>query len=368
MKPYLAIIAAILTAAEAFPNTPGISRIFEYRPAPGQFINALPPIPDDADSDRVCQIVLEQIGNDAEGMISLGAFGGYVVFGFDHPIVNVPGEYDFNIFGNAFLTDNSRGASAEPGIVMVAADVNENGIPDDTWYELAGSAYDVSRKNFRITYSRPASDNDNCTFTTNDPDIASGAVERNTFHKQPYWPAWIHDSQMTFEGTRLPANGVNEGKDGAQFWILSPFEWGYADNLPDDKCRGFNIDHAVDGNGNHVSLDKIDFVKVYTAECQTCGGIGETSTEIRGAIDLHPDASGSVYAVCEFSTPRLSILADHTISVSVDTDSDFEIFSADGRKICRGILTSGNNTIETDTLTSGLYILRTPYAAVRFIL
>ena len=70
-------------------------------------------------------------------MLGLGAFGGYVVVGFDRPIVNVPGEYDFKALGNAFTN------SSEPGIVMVCQDLNKNGQPDadEPWYELAGSEY-----------------------------------------------------------------------------------------------------------------------------------------------------------------------------------------------------------------------------------
>ena len=39
-----------------------------------------------------------------------------------------------------------------------------------------------------------------------------------------------------------------------------------------------------------MTLDHIDFVKVYTGQMAYCGWLGETSTEISGAEDLHPDA------------------------------------------------------------------------------
>ena len=94
------------------------------------------------------------------GTISLGLYGGYVVFGFDHPVVNVEGEYDMQIFGNGFQAHNTStaGGSSEPGIVMVSRDVNGNGIPDDPWYELAGSEYNnpKTQKHFTITsYYKP---------------------------------------------------------------------------------------------------------------------------------------------------------------------------------------------------------------------
>ena len=43
---------------------------------------------------------------------------------------------------------------------MVSIDRNNNGIPDDEWYELAGSEYHkpTTRHNAKITYHRPAAD------------------------------------------------------------------------------------------------------------------------------------------------------------------------------------------------------------------
>lgn len=92
-------------------------------------------------------------------LISLGGYGGYVTFGFDHTVINVPGERDFRIWGNAFYelsNPDSKGGSAEPGIVMVSFDANCNGIPDDEWYELAGSEYHKPETlhGYEITYSR----------------------------------------------------------------------------------------------------------------------------------------------------------------------------------------------------------------------
>ena len=39
-------------------------------------------------------------------MISLGGYGGYVVFGFDHTIPNLNGR-DFKVLGNAFLGNDA---------------------------------------------------------------------------------------------------------------------------------------------------------------------------------------------------------------------------------------------------------------------
>ena len=154
-----------------------ISEVLEYKPAPGQFINSSPwGIPNSANS---------LIGG-VTGSMSLGAFGGYVIFKFANPVENHPDNpfgVDFTIFGNP-LDEWS-----EQGIVSVMKDENENGLPDDTWYELAGSEYFFSStiKNYEVNYTNPnqASAAD-VPWTDNQGD--SGAVLANGFHTQPYYP------------------------------------------------------------------------------------------------------------------------------------------------------------------------------------
>ena len=60
-------------------------------------------------------------------MVTLGAWGGYITFHFDHPVANIEGEKDFAVWGNANLN------GAEPAIVMVSQDTNGNHLPDDEW-------------------------------------------------------------------------------------------------------------------------------------------------------------------------------------------------------------------------------------------
>lgn len=139
--------------------SPYISRVYEYRPAPGQFVNELPEYEDgDTYADMIGKAQDQIAGERAPGMITLGAFGGYVVFGFDHPVANKAGEYDFKIYGNAIISDrDKRGGSSEPGVVMVSRDANGNGLPDDEWYELAGSEYSKpdTKKGFSMSYFAP---------------------------------------------------------------------------------------------------------------------------------------------------------------------------------------------------------------------
>ncbi|MDR3308884.1 MAG: hypothetical protein LBS80_02910, partial [Tannerella sp.] len=289
-------------------QSPYIHKVYDFMPAPGQFTNDMPAyVPGDTRADMIRKAE-DAIANDNQGMISLGGYGGYVVFGFDHEVENKPGKYDFKILGNAFYAGDNpngeaspEGGSCEPGIVMVSRDANGNGLPDDAWYELAGSEYNRPQtvKRYQITYHKPAADkplvphptdrniNDvECVrWTTN--GYGAGYLFRNVYHHQPYYPQWITDESITFEGTKLADNYVDESGGGSYF-VLYAYQWGYADNHPNlDNRSGFNIEWAVDANGSRVNLSGVHFVKVYTGVNQNCGWIGETSTEILGAEDLH---------------------------------------------------------------------------------
>lgn len=293
----------VIVMHEEVEYSPYIARVYEYRPAPGQFINEMPKYEDgdtEADMTRKAE---ECIAGTNDVLISLGAFGGYVTFGFDHTVVNVAGEYDFRIWGNAFYevqTPELTGGSCEAGIVMVSLDENGNGLPDDTWYELAGSDYrnPATRHAYSITYHRPAADKpkvpgdsfvDDAEYIRwEDSEGASGYFAKNIFHRQDYYPRWLAADSYGFEGTCLPPNSKDTAGNGSHF-LLCPFAWGYADNHPNDmaELNSFKIDWAVDADGNPVALPGIDFVRVYTGLNQSNGWIGETSTELSKAADLH---------------------------------------------------------------------------------
>ena len=268
-----------------------ILAVDEYVPAPGQFVNSMPQYEEGDDAKSMARKCTEAIGGDKGGLVSLGAYGGYITFHFDHPIANVKGEKDLYIKGNTFAASEYqglKGGSSEPGIVMVSQDANGNGLPDDPWYELSGSA-DVDSVGkviygYQISYER--SDMQNVPWTDNQG--ASGYVERNGFHQQEYFPMWL-PSPLKFKGTLLPRNGYNVGTSDQPYWFQFAFRYGYVDNLGNNDLEGcsFDIGWAVDAQRKPVHLSHIDFVRVYCAENQTCGWLGETSTELSGAEDLH---------------------------------------------------------------------------------
>ena len=316
----LAVLASVvITEASAQSlNSPYLNKVYEYVPAPGQFINTMPEWEDGDDAEAMAAKCTELLSD--EGMICLGGFGGYVTFGFDHPVVNVAGEYDLYIRGNAFAaTGMTDAGSSEPGIVMVSQDTNGNGLPDDEWYELSGSAdIDSIGKvvyNYSITY-KYAGEKKAIPWTDNQG--GKGAMVRNAYHDQEYFPAWLTgEGTLTFTGTLLPRNMYKDGETG-QF-IMKFLRYGYVDNQPNtvnnqkNEACFFNLDWAVDQDRQPVKLSQVDFVRVYCAMNQINGLLGETSTEFAGAEDLHPSAVPTAVVDVEASSaPETGIYYDLT--------------------------------------------------------
>lgn len=255
--------------------------VFDYTPAPGQFVNSGYDAKTMAEACAYAQSRLAE-----ESYVSLGAYGGYIVVGFDHSIFN-DGGYDISVKGNSF------DGSSEPGIVMVMKDENANGLPDDTWYELKGSDYDSTStiKNYSIEYYRPSAPA--MPVTWKDSQSESGQVDYlAAFHKQDYYyPAWIESNTLKLTGTRLKSKSYDKSGTGT-YWVNPSFGWGYADNYStedrlSDGSNLFRISDAVTADGKPADLQYIDFVKVYTAVLAQCGWIGELSTEISGIYDYN---------------------------------------------------------------------------------
>lgn len=272
------------------------NKVLAYCPAPGQFMNTSTTAYEKGFSaEDVRRKAEEKLKDPYLCLLSLGGFGGSIVVGFDHTVPNISGAYDFKIYGNASYDSfgtltGALGGSSEPGIVLVSKDVNGNGLADDEWYELKGSEYDSKHtiKDYAITYHRPASPLSSVKWTDNQGN--TGYVYRNETHtKNDYYPAWIEEDEMTFYGSRLKDNAVNEPRPGMpEHWVGYCYAYGYADNHPNDEEGAlFKIDWAVDKEGRAVKLDGIDFVKIYTAVNQYCGWMGEISTEVQAVEDLH---------------------------------------------------------------------------------
>ena len=279
------------------------NKVFDYTPAPGQFINELKTGGfDGTQTTREAAIAyaearmgeVDRDGNPYPNWVSLGGFGGYIVVGFDHSIANT-GDYDFAVLGNSFS------GSSEPGVVWVMQDENGNGEPDDTWYELAGSETGKATtiQNYAVTYYRPSGACMPVQWTDNLGN--SGVVDYLTqFHRQEYYyPLWIEEDSYTLTGTCLEPRNY-DASGNVSYWVNAEYDWGYADNFsPIDRVgegdnsnaeantNYFKIENAIDCDGEPIHLDYIDFVKVQCAVNAKSGWLGELSTEVFGFYDYN---------------------------------------------------------------------------------
>ena len=270
-------------------------KIYEYTPAPGQFINELKTGGfDGTQTTPEAAIAYAEERMRKGNWVSLGGFGGYIIAGFDHSIDN-SGDYDIAILGNSF------DGSSEPGIVWVMQDENGNGLPDDTWYELAGSETGKTEtsQQYAITYYRPSAPQMPVQWTDNLGQ--SGQIEYlKSFHSQDYYyPLWIEEDSYTLTGTCLEPRNYDKSGNGT-YWVNKHFDWGYVDNFsPIDRQPGensgaegnatnyFKIANAIDFELEPIDLDYIDFVKVQVGVNAQSGWLGELSTEVCGISDYN---------------------------------------------------------------------------------
>ena len=254
-----------------------LSTVFEYVYGPGQHAAQAKP----TDTQYV-------MGDPAKhsGWLYLGGFGGYVVAGFSANITNAEGP-DFEVFA-------LPGAGPEPAVVYVMRDDNDDGQPNEIWYELKGSQFEHSQRNYSVTYYKPAVDAANITWTDNNGQRGELKDGFGSSYTSSWWWAETKGNTVTFQGTRLPDAYVNIQVGDASSWTVPEgrFEWGYAENRygtdfdPKTYSNRLDISNAVDANGNPVDLDHIRFIKVQSAVLQQAGWLNEISPEIRGAAGL----------------------------------------------------------------------------------
>lgn len=300
---------------DLYPNgqNPYANRVIAYRPAPGQFVNKMPMYQEGDSPERMRQKAEQAIArikrSDSGSLITLGAWGGYVIVAFDHRVENKTGLCDFRVLGNTF-----EGGS-EPGVIYVAQDTNDNGTPDeDEWRRICGSAEYLTQEPFYsklkaqgeglelfldyvIRYERPLglplpTENEVLPYIPwQDNKGRKGFVYKNSFNVQNYYPEWLKDEEaLRFDGVRLPTNVLYPHSLGNErgIYIGYSFSYGYADNAPNNMIgSAVDIDWAVDAQGNPAMLSGIDFIKVQTGVQSHNGSLGESSTEVAGFVDLH---------------------------------------------------------------------------------
>ncbi|MEA9414184.1 hypothetical protein [Flavobacterium sp. PL02] len=275
---------------------PYITAIYDFDPAPGMFANDL--FKNGFTKEDIMRVALGRINETSVGYpLDLGGFGGSIIVGFDHTVINNAGQKDFRVYGGN-LTD--KGNPPAPGLLFVAYDKNGNGKPDDDeWYEIIGSQHtkENTTKNFKITYHKPAIGKPVVVSGPNDPFIDREHIycENNnseTYYlprsktKKEYYPAWATQNTAVYEGTRLNVKFTPLRPGQTTLWNFEAPEWGYVNAVNPD----IDIDWAVDKNGNKANLPGINFIKIVNCVSEPMGLCHQQSsmaTRFAGAADLH---------------------------------------------------------------------------------
>ena len=281
---------------EAKNYNPYVTSIFDFNPAPGMFANDLY-VAGNVKAD-VVRRALGRINETSVGYaLDLGGFGGSIVIGFDHTVVNVAGQKDFRVYGGD-LSD--RADPPAPGLIYVAYDKNKNGQPDeDEWYEIIGSQHvkENTIKNFKVTYHKKAAGLPVVVAGPNDPftDREHIFCENNqaeTYYlsraktRKEYFPLWATQNTAVFEGMKLNVSFGPARAGQSTLWNFTAPQWGYVNSVDPD----IDIDWAVDKNGNKANLPGVDFIKVVNCVSEPMGLCQQQSamaTKFSGAGDLH---------------------------------------------------------------------------------
>ncbi|MBK7406238.1 MAG: hypothetical protein IPJ41_16940 [Phycisphaerales bacterium] len=312
-----ALVCAALTlgalgAGRCVAQSAFATRVLEYRPAPGQFVQ-------EAGFDDPTAALGAPVGagtgdGDETKLVTLGGFGGLIVLGFDHRVMDDPKHplgLDFIVFGNAFWSGgNANRRWAEPGVVEVSLDANGNGLADDAWFLIPGSHLPDPPTAWRSqTWDDDASD-------PLYPPAYSWWVPPG---EHGVWQTWAF---------RLPAHPFEdailvENPNGP--FATTEGVWGYADcsptlvlgdldgdgvvdapglpperfyTVPDDPLTvgvdagsgggdAFDIAWAIDaGTGAPAQLRGIDFVRITNATNVVLGPFGERSAEVCGVAEV----------------------------------------------------------------------------------
>jgi hypothetical protein len=204
---------------------------------------------------------------DGVNTFGAGGYGGHTILRFDHSVTKKPDGGEILIGGNAFA------GWQEPGAIWVSQDDNNNGLADDTWYELAGShtLAPLTLRNCAVTYR-------------NDGSWVNNYGHGGSIGSGQAWPTKAAGiTEITLVGTLLDKTYAYAAL------------WGYADVVDNGKV---SLSNAIQADGTPVDLPFIDFIKIVTALHFAESGVGERSTEAKAPKDLSladPDRSVAGY-------------------------------------------------------------------------
>ncbi len=275
-------------------------------------------------------------------LTSLGNFGGYITYYYDEPITDNPNNkygIDFYVYGNSNI-DNTTGSGIgffEPAQAWVSED-------GKNWYALAGSAHydDGVDWDYSVTYTKTPKGKTAWTDNHGNSNDGSSYSGQYPFASIYSMNNLSKSDTMTLSGIALPSSNGKIAVVGEAAYAY-PVKWGYADCFENGqkgldvnpyldnsdfalKSNGFDLQWAVDKNGNPVNVDGKEFhyVKLVTASnIWTATAINEKSSEISGMLKTTPQEE----AVGKTTAPKSIKITDGAETKIVKFEENKQIYS-----------------------------------------
>lgn len=315
------LVTAALLCALVRAESPFAVRVLDYAPAPGQFVND--PVYNDPGHALGPPVGSGTSAPANESVVSLGGYGGFIVLGFDHTVLDHPLNplgLDSIVFSNAFwVGGNPDRHWAECATIEISRDGNENGQADDAWFLIPGSHLSppLSRSpetwnDGSKTYAYRLSGSPFEAAVVVNP--FSGTDAEGIFGYAEYSPTLLLGD--------LDADNIVDDKEivEEEFYTIpdDPFEVGITSGSGGGDA--FDIAWAVDAaSGEPANLDGFDFLRITTPTHYILPTIGEKSAEIDAVADVAPDPHGDADADGDID---LADMAEFQVCVGLSRGSE----------------------------------------------
>ena len=264
----LALALALPTLAHA----QFASRVVDYSPAPGQFVSD--PAFNDPSRALGAPIGGGLLTADLTSLVTLGGFGGSLTLAFDTPVEDDesnPLGLDCIVFGSAFyVAGNENRRWAEAGLIEISYDTNANGLADDEWFTIPGSALAAP-----MTLPLPPA--------FNGPILENGSGDDTEEHF-----GYADLSPTLLLGDSDADNIVDDPNANPADFYTTPDD--PATTGIDAGSAGgdaFDIAWAINPiTGTPANLTGFHFIRITTAVDHTNPVFGEVSTEIDAVADV----------------------------------------------------------------------------------
>ena len=370
MPPFVGLAVFVgLGQAPAVAESPFATRVIDYAPAPGQFVN-------DLNFNDPARALGPPVGGGTsqpnnESIVTLGGFGGSITLGFDQTVLDDPRNrfgLDAIVFGNAYWVGGNRDRHwAECATIEISLDANVNGLADDPWYLIPGSHI----ANAQVTPTEVVWDDD-VNDATYPPSVSSWLPTGASGE----WTTSAYELPASVFGPIVvvnPAAGTGaeaifgyaeysptlvlgdlDGDGAVDDPLLLPEEFYTA---PDDPFAsgitpgsgggdGFDIVWAIDASsGEPAGLPGFDFIRITTAVNSVSPVIGEHSAEIDAVSDVAPDPFGDsdfdgdidLFDIAEFQLCFGSTTTATSVCGPMDRDGDAWIDALDASTLASRI-------------------------------